>query len=110
MEEIQSLYRKYLQWGKPVLFSEADAKAIADLAEGYGFTDTQYHIYHTAKDFSADEYLALLRTYPDHMKLEDGLRGALFDGIHQAILRNGGMITIYYTMDLELARKPAEAR
>ena len=28
------------------------------------------------------------------------------NGIHQAILRNGGVITVYYTMDLELARKP----
>ena len=44
--------------------------------------------------------------YPDHMKLEESNRHALFNGIHQAILRNGGVITVYYTMDLELARKP----
>ena len=86
--------------------TEADAKAIADLAANYGFTDTQYHLYHMTKDFRADEYLSLLRTYPDHMKLEAGLRSALFDGIYQAIIRNGGTITVYYTMDLELARKP----
>ena len=105
-EEIQSLYRQYLQWENPAVFTEADAKAIADLAANYGFTDTQYHLYHMTKDFRADEYLSLLRTYPDHMKLEAGRRSALFDGIYQAIIRNGGTITVYYTMDLELARKP----
>ena len=50
--------------------------------------------------------MALLRTYPDHMSLEEDSRGKLFDGIHSAITQNGGTITVYYTMDLELAEKP----
>ena len=104
-DEIQSLYREYMQREKPAAFTEADAEAIADLAARYGFTDTQYRVYRTAKNFTADEYLSLLQTYPDHMKLDEPQRNALFNGIYRAIRRSGGTITVYYTMDLELARK-----
>ena len=105
-DEMQALYREYMKRGKPAEFGEADAEAIAAIALKYGFVDPEYRIYHTTKDFTANEYLSLLHTYPDHMKLEESDRCALFDGIYQAILRNGGVITVYYTMDLELARKP----
>ena len=105
-DEIQALYREYLKRGKPAEFGKTDAEAIAAIALNYGFVDPEYRIYRTTKDFTADEYLSLLHTYPDHMKLEESNRHALFNGIHQAILRNGCVITVYYTMDLELARKP----
>ncbi len=106
MDEIQALYRKYMKREKPAEFSETNAKTIAEIAGKYGFVDTKYMLYHTTKDFTADEYMLLLRTYPDHMRMPDIQRNRLFDGIHQAIERNGGLITVYYTMDLELARKP----
>ena len=86
-------------------FGEEDAKKIADIAKGYGFSDIEYHLYQTTKDFTADEYIKLLQTYPDHMKLPEPQRNELFKGIHDAIVQNGGVITIYYVMDLELARK-----
>lgn len=105
-EEIQEVYRTYMQKEKPAAFGEADAKAIAELALNYGFTDVAYRLYRTTKEFTADEYLSLLRTYPDHMKLPERNRTGLFDGIRSAIERHGGNFTVYYTMDLELARKP----
>ena len=105
-EEIQTLYREYMQRESPAAFSERDAKAIADTTVKYGFTDTKYYLYHTTKTFTADEYMTLLRTYPDHMRLPDPQRARLFDGIYRAIMRSGGLITVNYTMDLELARKP----
>ncbi len=105
-EEIQALYRKYMKRGKPAEFTEADAKAIADTAASYGFIDTQYKLYYTTKDFTSDEYMMLLKTYPDHMKLPEPDRAKLFEGIRRAIVAHGGTITVYYTMDLELARKP----
>jgi len=105
-DEIQALYRECMQREKPREFGEADAKAVADIAKKYGFIDTRYMLYQKTKDFTADEYMSLLRTYPDHMKLPESQRSLLFDGIHHAIMRNGGVMTVYYTMDLELARKP----
>jgi len=49
--------------------------------------------------------MEVLKTYPDHMALEQTNRDRLFDGIREAIERSGGVITVYYTMDLQLARK-----
>lgn len=48
---------------------------------------------------------SLLKTYPDHMKLKSVAREKLFEGIFHAIVANGGIMTVYYTMDLELAKK-----
>jgi hypothetical protein len=39
------------------------------------------------------------------MALEASTREKLFKGIHSAINNHGGVISVYYTMDLELARK-----
>lgn len=104
--EIQQLYKKYMNSSKETkIFDREDAREIAQIAEKYGFADTEYYIYETTKDFTADEYMELLRTYPDHMKLEKEKRKMLFQGIYNAINRHGGVITIYYVMDLELARK-----
>lgn len=104
--EIQELYRRYMyRERRPTEFSYADAKELTDKALNYGFVDVKHTLYHTAKDFTADEYMSLLKTYPDHMKLESITRKKLFEGIYHAILDNGGTMTVYYTMDLELARK-----
>lgn len=104
--QIQECYRKYTSWGEAAKeYSEEDAKNLAQIARKYGFTDIQHKMYYFTKDFTADEYMGLLRTYPDHMKIEDGNRRKLFQEIHSAIVRNGGVITVYYTMDLEMARK-----
>lgn len=129
-EQIQALYAKYMPpknrdrlpsengseekvpcretkpAGKHRGFSEQDAEALSVIPLKYGFVQTRYSLYHVTKDFTADEYMALLRTYPDHMALDETCRKQLFEGIHSAILQNGGTITVYYTMDLELARKP----
>lgn len=105
-DEIQELYRKYMyQESQLIEFGDADAKKLADKALAYGFADVKHMLYHTTKDFTADEYISLLRTYPDHMELESVAREKLFEGIFHAIVNNGGTITVYYTMDLELARK-----
>lgn len=104
--EIQQLYKAYMNSTKePKIFDQEDAQELAQIAEKYGFTDTEYYVYETTKDFTADEYMELLRTYPDHMKLEEEKREKLFTGIYEAIQRHGGVITVYYVMDLELGRK-----
>lgn len=104
--KIQECYRKYTSWGDEAKeYSEEDAKNLAETARKYGYTDIKHKMYYFTKDFTANEYMGLLRTYPDHMKIEDADRIKLFQGIHSAIVNNGGVITVYYTMDLELARK-----
>ena len=105
--QMNMLYREIMWYtDAPAPFGAAQAQSLAQLAEKYGFTDAEYHLYQFTKDFTADGYMALLRTYPDHMNLEERSRKALFDGIHTAIRQHGGTITVHYTADLELARKP----
>ena len=75
------------------------------LASKYGFTDIQYALFHRERVFSAHEYIQLLGTYSDHIAMEETLRARFFAGIEEAIDRCGGTITVYDTIDLQLARK-----
>lgn len=106
-EEIHSFYEKYMgHKGRYRELTDGRVRELAELAGKYGFTDTQYHIYHMEKDFTANEYMKLLRTYRDHMVLDPASREGLFRGIYETIKKYGGVTTVYYTVDLELGRKP----
>ena len=56
--------------------------------------------------FSASEYSILLGTYSDHIAIEQNIREKFFSEIEDAIRRHGGSITLYDTIDLQLAKKP----
>lgn len=106
-EEIQRVYSKYMNLKEtPKEYDVESTKRLSEVACRYGFVDNTYQLYSTVKDFTADEYMALLRTYPNHMEVKDEDRNLLFKGIHDVINHYGGIITVYYTMDLELARRP----
>ncbi|MBQ6897376.1 MAG: class I SAM-dependent methyltransferase, partial [Clostridia bacterium] len=75
------------------------------IAEKYGFTDIQYKLFYRTRTFSAKEYIMLLGTYSDHIAIEETIRNEFFSKIEEAINRHGGEITIYDTIDLQLARK-----
>lgn len=105
-DEIQKLYALYFNATQsPKVFTDEDAGKIAEIAGRYGFSDLKYRLYEVVKHFTADEYMELLQTYPNHMSLEPCTREKLFKGIHSAINNYGGVISVYYTVDLELARK-----
>lgn len=87
-------------------YSEENAKNIADIAYKYGFVDISYRLYHRTRTFTADDYTSLLGTYSDHIAIEESTRMKFFDEIREAINDNGGIITVYDTIDLQLARKP----
>ena len=86
----------------PIALSE---KRRAAIAAKYGFTDIQHRLYRRTRDFTAAEYVQLLGTYSDHIAIEEKTRGRFFREIEAAINRLGGRITIYDTIDLQLARK-----
>lgn len=106
--EVYELYRRFMRGGKGEYrpLTRADGPRLLALPERYGFTETEFLLYEFTKDFTAGDYMGLLRTYPDHMALEPSDRQGLFDGIYDAIERHGGVMTVYYTVDMELARKP----
>lgn len=105
--EIHALYHRFMgDKGEYRPLTPADSRKLLALPEKYGFVQTEFHLYEMEKDFTAGAYMELLRTYRDHMALEEENRKGLFRGIHEAIIRHGGIMTVYYTVDLELARKP----
>ena len=89
----------------PQEYTEEEAKNRALLAEKYGFTDVRYSIFNRTRSFSAKEYRMLLGTYSDHIAIEETIRRKFFSKIEEAINNHGGTITIYDTIDLQLARK-----
>lgn len=109
--EIEELYDAYYNQyhnkkkSAPVEYSVEDAKSRACLAEKYGFTDIQYALFHRTRTFTAQEYITLLGTYSDHIAIEASIREKFFSEIEKAILNHGGTITLYDTIDLELAKK-----
>jgi len=71
----------------------------------YGFTDVKYALFYRERVFSGKEYIQLLGTYSDHIAIEEPIRIRFFSKIEEAINKHGGTITIYDTIDLQLARK-----
>lgn len=106
-EALQKIYSVYMP-GKlnNVEYSESDAENRADIARKYGFIDIGYKLYHRTRTFTAKEYTSLLGTYSDHIAIDKCTRIKFFSEIETAINNLGGKITIYDTMDLQLARKP----
>ena len=78
----------------------------AQIAEKYGFVDIRHAMFYRTRTFSAKEYIELLGTYSDHIAMEEKIRTEFFAKIEETINQYGGTITIYDTIDLQLARKP----
>ena len=112
LAEIQRAYAEYYYpyYGKqprtPAEYTEAQAAERAKIADKYGFTDTRYALFYRQRTLSATEYRALIGTYSDHITIEESVRDRFFDAIEETINRHSGSITIFDTIDLQLARKP----
>jgi ubiquinone/menaquinone biosynthesis C-methylase UbiE len=110
-QEIDEIYDKYynkyynIERKKISEYTEEQAKEIAMIANKYGFADIRYELFYRERVFSAKEYIELLGTYSDHIAIEENIRKEFFAKIEEAINKYGGIITIYDTIDLQLARK-----
>lgn len=108
IDEIYDKYYNKYHNKKRELLTEYTEKQAADramIAENYGFTDIRYALFYRERVFTAKEYIELLGTYSDHIAIEETIRTKFFSAIEKAINEYGGTITIYDTMDLQLARK-----
>lgn len=72
----------------------------------YGFVDFKFHKYPAPRVLTADEYIEYLGTHCDHIVLKDDCKAPFFGGIHNAIMRFGGSITLNDEVALFLVRKP----
>jgi len=106
-EALQEIYRVYMPNSSASdEYTEKDASNTADIAKKYGFEDISYKLYHRTRSFSSKEYVELLDTYSDHIAIEETTRKKFYSEIETVIENFGGQITIYDTIDLQLARKP----
>lgn len=106
-QAIQEVYAAYMP-GSPGVkeYSEQGAMGIANIAKKYGFIDISYKLYNRTRTFTSKEYIELLGTYSDHIAIEEKTRNRFFSEIEAVIDSFGGQITLYDTIDLQLARKP----
>ncbi len=108
---IDAAYEKYYypfynkQPQVPTEYTEEDAKQRAEIALKYGFEDVEYRTFHRIREFNADEYVELLGTYSDHIAMDEPVRELFYKDIKQAINEYGGVLKLYDTIDLQLARK-----
>lgn len=105
--EIQNLYARYMPHSKrSPEYDMAQARERADIALRYGFRDAKCALFMRTRSFTAAQYTRLLGTYSDHIALDKPVREEFFLGIERAIDRHGGVLTMYDTIDIELAIKP----
>ena len=112
-QEIDELYDQYYYYNRYYNreretiseYTEQQAKELAMIASKYGFSDIRYALFYRERAFSAKEYIELLGTYSDHIAMAENIRTEFFAKIEEAIHKHGGRITIYDTIDLQLARK-----
>lgn len=105
-EAIQKVYNVYMPNSlTPSEYSEQDASNRAEIAKKYGFVETSYRLYKRTRTFTSKEYIELLGTYSDHIAIEENIRKKFFSEIEAVIDDFGGQITIYDTIDLQLAKK-----
>jgi hypothetical protein len=48
----------------------------------------------------------LISTYSDHITIEESIRERFFDELEKTINRYGGFISVFDTLDMQMARKP----
>lgn len=104
MQKIYAIYMPSSSIGEE--YSVENAKNRAEISKKYGFVDLDYKLYHRTRTFTAKEYISLLGTYSDHIAIEEQKRLQFFDEIQKVIEKWGGKITLYDTIDLQIARKP----
>lgn len=104
---IQEVYAQYIPGSSMgVEYGDEAAWNSAQQSKKYGFIDVEYKLYHRTRTFTANAYCSLLGTYSDHLAIEETRRREFFSKLRQIIEDHGDQITVYDTIDLQLARKP----
>jgi ubiquinone/menaquinone biosynthesis C-methylase UbiE len=104
---LQKLYSIYLpQTGTPRPYKEAQAQKRAEIALKYGFTEIGSQRYYQTRTYTTEEFLAYLATDEDHLQMSETKRTAFFNEIRKTLEHYGGKVTLYDTIDLQIAKKP----
>lgn len=92
---------------KPFLeYNEENAIHRSNIATRYGLIDISHKLYYRTITYTSDDYIKRIAIQSDKIALEESKKEKLYRGIKAAIDNYGGRITIYDTIDLNLAKKP----
>ena len=75
-------------------------------APSYGYTDFERHDFHGRRVMSADEYVSFCGTHCDHLVIPEPYKTLLFEGLRDAVEKNGGKVVFEDTYVLYLTKKP----
>ncbi|MDR2532817.1 MAG: class I SAM-dependent methyltransferase [Oscillospiraceae bacterium] len=117
-EAVQEIYEKhyynhYTSNKRPVKKSHDDFCTPAEILHSFGFADMKEYgfcnlkmkLYDVSRTFTADEFVAIRDTFPDHRGLPESNRTALYAGLKEVILKHGGQYDEKYTFQLYMGRK-----
>ncbi|MBI4785965.1 MAG: class I SAM-dependent methyltransferase [Chloroflexi bacterium] len=90
--------------GTPEPIEETIKRTEAEIVESGCFDDIRVERFPWSARYSTREYLGLLDTYSDHLRLSDETRERLFGGIAQVIETRGGFIDKPYLAVLYLMK------
>lgn len=102
----KQVYDRYRPCDRPIAeFMEKDCETYISELKDSGFTDVQSKLYRRVRKLSTEDYIRLLNTYSDHRALPLQIKTDFEMDMRRAIDGAGGLIRIYDTIDLYLARK-----
>lgn len=106
-QDIQKIYKKYRpNEPTPIENNTEKYRLRRKTIEKYGFVNLKLLFFHQTRTFSSKEYISLLNTYSDHITLPPKIKNAFEKEIIQTIDKHGGILKVYDTIDLYLAKKP----
>lgn len=102
----RKIYNKYRPTDKEIIeFNQNNCTKHINELDKYGFKDITCKLYHRKRTLTSEQYIGLLNTYSDHRALPTELKNSFERDMKASIDEIGGMINIYDTVDLYLARK-----
>ena len=100
-----TVYKEYRPDDKtPIEFDISKCQEQVRELQKYGFTDIKSKVYKRIRKLTSEEYVNLIKTYSDHNAMSEEVRTAFENDMKNAIDSVGGVINIYDTLDLYLAK------
>lgn len=108
MKDIDRLYRVHLgelDKNRPKRSRQSIYEKIDNDLKYYGFKDIKRIVFESTRQMTGKAYVSLLKTYSDHMALDDEISIPFYEAIEKSIKDHGNSIELLDVVDLHLARK-----
>ncbi|WOF15443.1 methyltransferase domain-containing protein [Methanoplanus sp. FWC-SCC4] len=104
-DDIQEIYARYMPKSKQKNAKKDHYDNIEEKLQKFGFKDIVFKKYYTKREFNSKEYVSLLNTYSDHLKMQHEIKPKFESEVTNSIENHGNCIKIQDTIDLCMAKK-----